>query len=97
MDANFRFRATASSLIAIRGCAPENRFASDSLLEGDGFEPSVRGTKEPVFVAEGELRDRTGASQKGLFLMRYRWFESISLQQRVSNEPGAATAAKLAL
>src|SRR4029077_17125210 len=24
-----------------------------------------------------------GGSQKGLFLMRYRWFESISLQQRV--------------
>src|SRR5690348_6051136 len=24
-----------------------------------------------------------GGSQKGLFLMRYRWFESISLQRRV--------------
>jgi hypothetical protein len=41
MDANFRFRATASSLIAIRGCAPENRFASDSLLEGNGIELPV--------------------------------------------------------
>src|SRR5260370_5442963 len=51
--------------------------------EGGGFEPSVPGTKEPVFVAEGELRDRTGAAQKGGFLMRYRWFESISLQRRV--------------
>src|SRR6202043_2835093 len=30
-----------------------------SPLEGDGFEPSVPGTKEPVFIAEGELRDRT--------------------------------------
>jgi hypothetical protein len=27
-----------------------------------------------------------GGSQKGLFLMRYRWFESISLQRRVSGE-----------
>jgi len=47
-----------------------------------GFEPSVPGTKEPVFVAEGELRDRTGAAKR-VFLMRYRWFESISLQRGV--------------
>jgi hypothetical protein len=40
----------------------------DSLLERGGFEPSVPGTKEPVFVAEGELRDRTGAAKKGWFL-----------------------------
>jgi hypothetical protein len=53
------------------GFAPKIRFAPDSPLEGDGFEPSVPGTKEPVFVAEGELRDRTG-EPKGLFLMRYR-------------------------
>jgi hypothetical protein len=37
-----------------------------------------------------------GGSQKGLFLMRYRWFESISLQRRVINElfrrrPGSST------
>jgi len=44
------------------------RFSCDSPLEGDGFEPSVPGTKEPVFVAEGELRDRTGAAKKGCFL-----------------------------
>ena len=29
-------------------------------------------------------------SQKRLFLMRYRWFESISLQRRVCLSPGAA-------
>jgi hypothetical protein len=29
------------------------RFAPASPLEGEGFEPSVPGTKEPVFVAEG--------------------------------------------
>jgi hypothetical protein len=62
----------------------EIEFAPDSRLEGDGFEPSVPGTKQPVFVAEGELRGPNGGSQKGLFLMRYRWFESISLQQRVA-------------
>jgi len=48
--------------------SPKIRFAQDSPLEGDGFEPSVPGTKEPVFVAEGELRDRTGAAKKGCFL-----------------------------
>src|SRR5882672_3202941 len=46
----------------------EANFAADSALEGDGFEPSVPGTKEPVFVAEGELWDRTGAAKKGCFL-----------------------------
>ena len=48
--------------------AGQLRFAPDSPLERDGFEPSVPGTKEPVFVAEGELRDRTGAAKKGCFL-----------------------------
>jgi len=35
-------------------CAPKVRFAPDSSLEGGGFEPSVRGAKEPVSV-KGEL------------------------------------------
>jgi len=62
----------------VHGCLPgaacrsapprEKWFVTDSPLEGDGFEPSVPGTKEPVFVAEGELRDRTGAAKKGCFL-----------------------------
>src|SRR6202035_1495390 len=46
----------------------EPTISPDSLLEGNGFEPSVPGTKEPIFVAEGELRDRTGAAKKGCFL-----------------------------
>ena len=33
------------------------------------------------------MRGPNGGSQKGLFLMRYRWFESISLQRRVRSEP----------
>src|SRR5712664_190766 len=45
-----------------------NPWFADSPQEGDGFEPSVPGTKEPVFVAEGELRDRTGAAKKGCSL-----------------------------
>jgi len=46
------------------GCGRE----TDSPLEGDGFEPSVPGTKEPVFVAGSELRDQTGTAKKGCFL-----------------------------
>ena len=42
----------------------EVRFAADSPLEGDGFEPSVPGTKEPVFVAESELRGPTGQPKR---------------------------------
>src|SRR6202035_3081366 len=44
------------------------------------------GTKEPVFLAEGELRDRARAAKNGCFFMRYRWFESISLQRGVRCE-----------
>jgi hypothetical protein len=42
---------------------PEPR-RPDSPLEGDGFEPSVPGTKEPVFVAEGELRTEPGQPKR---------------------------------
>jgi hypothetical protein len=37
-----------------RGCAPKVRFASDSLLEGDGFELSVPQSGKGDFVCEGE-------------------------------------------
>src|SRR3984893_2329965 len=43
------------------GCGRE----TDCLLEGDGFEPSVPGTKQPIFVAEGELRGPNEGSQSG--------------------------------
>ena len=42
----------------------------NSPLEGTGFEPLVPHEKKSVFVAEGELRDRTGAAKKRLFLLR---------------------------
>src|SRR6202035_1937181 len=66
----------------------EIEFAPDSPLEGDGFEPSVPVAKKSVFVAEGELRGwKGGRPQRGVSFTGYRWFESISLQQRVTCEP----------
>src|SRR5260370_10289849 len=47
---------------------PSTRFVDDSPLQGDGFEPSVRGAKEPVSVAEGELRGiERGAPKRVVF------------------------------
>ena len=40
------------------------RFAPDSSLEGDGFELSVPVAREPVYIAEGELRGDRRGSQK---------------------------------
>ena len=51
-----------------RPAAPTGVRNGLSPLEGGGFEPSVPGTKEPIFAAEGHLRDRTGAAKKGCFL-----------------------------
>jgi hypothetical protein len=69
--------------------APEIRFALDSPLEGDGFEPSVPVAKKSDFVAEGELRGWKGGSPKrGISSTGYRWFESISLQRGVCCELG---------
>src|ERR1700736_3424393 len=39
-------------------------FAHDSALEGDGFEPSVPAAREPVYIAEGELRGDRRAAKK---------------------------------
>src|SRR6202048_3519871 len=39
-----------------------------SPLEGNGFEPSVPGTKEPVFVAEREIAGTERGSQKVCFV-----------------------------
>ena len=47
-------------------CAPKAWFAYDSPVEGDGFEPSVPVAREPVYIAEGELRgDRRAAKKFG--------------------------------
>ena len=39
------------------------------------------------FCCGRRIAGPNGGSQKGAFLMRYRWFESISLQRRVRCEP----------
>src|ERR1700726_688192 len=58
----------------------EVRFARDSLVEGDGFEPPVPVAREPVYIAESELwGDRRGQPKN---FAGYRWFEFISLQRR---------------
>jgi hypothetical protein len=63
-------------------CAQRSRFAPDSLLEGDGFEPSVPGAKEPVLVGKATYGDRNGGiPQKVASLTGYRGFESISLHR----------------
>ena len=52
-----RERVAPSSSTLWRRVSPRAlRFARDSPVEGDGFEPSVPGAKEPVSFAEGELR-----------------------------------------
>ena len=62
--------------------APEEvGFAVDSLLEGDGFEPSV---PRQVFLAAPSIHAQfTFRNINRLARDRDRWFESISLQRRV--------------
>jgi hypothetical protein len=58
------------------------RFALDSALEGDGFEPSV---PRQVFLAAPSIPAQfTFRNINRLASDRDRWFESISLQQPVS-------------
>jgi hypothetical protein len=57
----------AAPAAAPRDDPPKVRFARDSPLEGDGFEPSVPVAREPGYIAEGQLRgDRTGQPKKFL-------------------------------
>jgi hypothetical protein len=48
-------------LIAIRRCAPENRFAADSLLEESGFEPLVPLTLNPTNAGERDEKKRSSS------------------------------------
>ena len=41
------------------------------------------------FCCGRRIAGPNGGSQKGLFLIRYRWFESISLQRRVGSKLGS--------
>jgi|SRR6516165_9802216 hypothetical protein len=66
------------------GRAPlEVRFARDSPLEGDGFEPSVPHKKQPFFATPVRSPQFAFHNKNRLFRARNRWFESISLQRRV--------------
>jgi len=62
------------------------RFVGDSPLEGDGFELSVPGAKEPVSVAEGELRGIERGRPKKLLLL---WGTDGSNPSPSSGESGA--------
>ena len=57
----------------------EANFVADSLLEGDGFEPSVPHKKQPFLAAPVRFRNSPSATKTGPF--GDRWFESISLQR----------------
>ena len=65
-----------------------SRFVDDSPLEGDGFEPSV---PRQIFFGRPSIPAQfTFRNINRLPRDRDRWFESISLLQRVINEPGRA-------
>jgi hypothetical protein len=56
-------RRSSDAWFAETKSAPAQWFVPDS-LEGDGFEPSVPGAKEPVFVAESDAGDRTRSAKR---------------------------------
>src|SRR5260370_2022982 len=60
------------------------KFARDSPLEGVGFESSVPHEKQPFLAAPVRSPQFAFGNKNRLFRARDRWFESISLQRRVS-------------
>jgi hypothetical protein len=84
--------------------SPKIKFAPDSPLEGIGFGPSVpprterpwESPKSILAISDLTLAGSTdradvpiGNAQQSLLQQRDGWFESGSLQRRVSNEPSA--------
>ena len=65
--------------------SPQGRFAADSALEGDGFEPSV--PRQVSLAAPSIPAQFTSLNINRLARDRDRWFESISLHRRISCEP----------
>jgi hypothetical protein len=63
-------------------CAPKVTFATDSALEGDGFELPVPGRE----TVKSVMGDAAAVSKTGPDLLRNLRFESISLQRRVTSE-----------
>ena len=74
-----------ASHIAFRSAEQRDREFADSPLEGDGFEPSVPGAREPVILRKVNCAGIDGQPKN---LAGYRWFESISLQRGVHCETG---------
>ena len=72
------------------GFIPENQVRTRLPAGGRRIRTIGPGTKEPVFVAEGELRDRTGAAKKGCFLCGTDGSNPSPFQRRVRLSPGAA-------
>ena len=64
LDSNLRFRARAGSILPVR-------FVADSLLEGTGFEPSVRLLRKALWGVRGSIEAQR---RNGLLLTR-RWGE----------------------
>ena len=64
LDSNLRFRARAGSILPVR-------FVADSLLEGTGFEPSVRLLRKALWGVRGSIEAQR---RNGLLLTR-RWRE----------------------
>src|ERR1700730_7314904 len=70
------------------GFAPENQVRTGRPAGGRWIRTIGPRHERGGFCCGRRIAGPNGGSQKGLFLMRYRWFESISLQRRVRSEPG---------
>src|SRR5438094_5467714 len=78
------------------GFIPENQVRTRLPAGGRRIRTIGPGTKEPVFVAEGELRDRTGAAKKGCFLCGTDGSNpSPSSAESATNSPTAVFRARL--
>src|ERR1700726_3547175 len=63
-------RRLAQASLSTSVVVGRSRFAADSLLEGDGFEPSVPVEGGCFCCGRRIAGDRTGAGHKELFLLR---------------------------
>src|SRR6266404_5971347 len=76
----------------IDGIAPENQVRTGLPAGGRWIRTIGPRHERAGFCCGRRIAGPNGGSQKGLLLMRYRWFESISLQRRVSSELGSEPA-----
>src|ERR1700730_877582 len=69
------------------GFVPENQVRTELPAGGRWIRTIGPRHERGGFCCGRRIAGPNGGSQKGLFLMRYRWFESISLQRGVYCEP----------